>query len=512
MSYYYGFAAKGIQSFLQGTDRLRDLVGGSELVQNLCTTVVDTLRKQLWPNEADRPNVVVTAAGWARLIFQKTEDAEQFALWFPLVAGRYAPGLAVTQAFVEVVRNDWPGTIRSLEDRLRERRNAAVVNLPEAGPLVARNPRNGRPVVTRTPGDKDEWIDRQTVRKRDFAGSTSLVDRFGGAEHGERWPLDMADIAGRDQSYIAIIHADANSLGQTVMNLVDGRTTDAPELLGRFSRLVEAVTQEAASAALDQVLRDDGRSPSTSTTLPARPIVLGGDDLTIIVRADLALDFAAEFLELFESKSKHALKEMSGEVGNDVALPAVLTAAAGIAITKKAYPFSRGYALAESLCGHAKYVAKERKQDGFPVASCLAFHRVTTSLAPDYADVRECELTSRGESRTRLTMSPYGVGEHAEGLPAFGGLKNLAASLKKLPTGPFRRLMSTLHDGSDAAIQGALERIREVSQDSDATGGAFVGFVREVAKLTGNVLFADGTPKQTPLLDAHVVANLGKEG
>jgi hypothetical protein len=44
--------------------------------------------------------------------------------------------------------------------------------------------------------------------------------------------------------------------------------------------------------------------------LPFRPIVLGGDDLTIIVKSEFALNFTEEFLKAFEQETEQNMKAL----------------------------------------------------------------------------------------------------------------------------------------------------------------------------------------------------------
>lgn len=48
--------------------------------------------------------------------------------------------------------------------------------------------------------------------------------------------------------------------------------------------------------------KDDEGAPKV--TIPLRPLVLGGDDITFVVRADLALIFVDAFESYFEEESK----------------------------------------------------------------------------------------------------------------------------------------------------------------------------------------------------------------
>lgn len=149
--------------------------------------------------------------------------------------------------------------------------------------------------------------------------------------------------------------------------------------------------------------------------IPIRPIVLNGDDLTIIIRGDLAIQYTNEFLQEFE---KVTAKELQSEFGSG------LTACAGIAFIKSSYPFYYGYALAENLCARAKNKAKKLNEDSAP--SCLMFHKVQDSFVENYEEIIERELTpSVGLS---FEFGPYFIHNQAE----YWTIDELLDSYKKL--------------------------------------------------------------------------------
>ena len=99
---------------------------------------------------------------------------------------------------------------------------------------------------------------------------------------------------------------------------------------------------------------------------PIRPVILGGDDLTVIIRADLALDFTVEFLNAFERQTKEQF-EFLAKYYQVEGFENGITACAGIAYIKEKYPFHYGVHLADLLTGKAK---KFSKKDGKP---CLLY-------------------------------------------------------------------------------------------------------------------------------------------
>jgi len=154
---------------------------------------------------------------------------------------------------------------------------------------------------------------------------------------------------------------------------------------------LDQATTKAANSAFEAVKKHfDGLE-----CIPIRPIVLGGDDLTLICRGDIAIPYVEVFLEEFENQTERLLGDILQDnqvFGKDGARK--LTACAGIAYIKSSFPFYYGYALAEALCSRAKKDAKkdERKQDGL-APSCLMFHKVQDSFVEDFDEIAKRELT-----------------------------------------------------------------------------------------------------------------------
>jgi len=216
--------------------------------------------------------------------------------------------------------------------------------------------------------------------------------------------------------YIAIVHADGNNLGLLLKaiqeKLLANEITAAhyAEVLRTYSQAIEKTTVESAKQAIIDVVAKG--AVWQFTIMPARPLVLAGDDCTFIVRGDLALDFTQVFLEQFEKHSQTQLNELKEKYPELDCLPEKLTACAGIAYIKASQPFYQGYKLAESLCKSAKNFAKSHVKKEELVPACLAFHRITTSIIDNYETALERELRREvDKNKIQLTMQPYLVGE-----------------------------------------------------------------------------------------------------
>ncbi|WP_303878228.1 hypothetical protein [Actinomyces oris] len=205
-------------------------------------------------------------------------------------------------------------------------------------------------------------------------------------------------------SKVAVIHIDGNGVGGIMKELNSskdrvapgvfkaevGCDRDDPDALRRFllavnERLQNAVEHAFAAAwtRIDELSEhDDDRAGRGHTVIPVVPVILGGDDVTVITSGDYALPFAAAYLRHYEEATGNdpILRYLTPPKGQDTS---PMTAAAGVAIVKRNFPFHIAYELAEKLVNRAKKVGKT----ACPPCSTLDYHVLfdTTVLDPDEA-------------------------------------------------------------------------------------------------------------------------------
>ena len=205
-------------------------------------------------------------------------------------------------------------------------------------------------------------------------------------------------------SKVAVIHIDGNGVGGIMKDLNDskdrvapaefqeeiGCDRDDPDALRRFllavnERLQNAVEHAFAAAwtRIDELShRDDKRAGREHTAIPVVPVILGGDDVTVITSGDYALPFAAAYLRYYEeaTHSDPILRYLTPPEGQDTG---PMTAAAGVAIVKRNFPFHIAYELAEKLVERAKKVGKTTQ----PPCSTLDYHVLFDTTVLDASEI-----------------------------------------------------------------------------------------------------------------------------
>jgi hypothetical protein len=533
----YLFEAKGIQRYIFDSGPLRDLVGASDLVAELARSSGSDARERdrvqaaselvretkdligkvlevLGIGDEDRFSRRAGGAFCAHATDRQTLDRTR-ALW-RLAVGVRCPGLEFSDVDPVAASDDLEAINRAYEAGTTVRHNSAEELPPTGHPFAAFNPRTGR-LTTRLYSyrndqdvdDVDVVTEAQRRRAEALQGKIDgVARRFLTSEthaDGKRYVfprnLQTADddeddnkdnplfpFNGEDQR-VAVIYADLSGLGEIFQSVTKpGAAKDRAAVLA-VATMIEDIIEGAARAATNAVLlRDDvlRRWPESKSKeivqhiVPARPVVLGGDDITILVRADLALPFARRLLEAIEMKSSAAFETSPVQLSTSG-----LSACAGVAIVKAGQPFLMANALAESLCKFAKTRVKFEVADGSrrartaPYPSALAFHIGQSTLQEQYEDEilpREMKPTVDG-SEILLTANPYGVGilDESVGGPTIDALFALARALDAAPSGRGKLIEAISHLFDDPpAARDAWTRWQAVLGTADPKGLAAV--------------------------------------
>ena len=516
-NYLMIFVTKEIQKYILRGNKLKDMIGGSELVNGLCDLFLVDCLKKLNISEKD---IIINTAGFAQIVFKNQLEAEQFYKFWPFLANRFLRGDHIVQS-LKVIDKSIGSTFSESHSLHLTNQSSLMTTLPDVNPLMERYPRTGK-AATNWDSSEKMYVDSQSKKKREQykqvernTSGNKLILKIGGDPNGQNWPVSMDDIAG--DKYIGIIHADGNDMGKFLIRIqlknVHDSKDEINEILRDFAQVVESTCLKALKYAFTKCIMPAYESDKKPDKyVPLRPIVIGGDDITIIVRADLAFNFAQHYLKKFQEYSNDSLKSFQDKY--DIrGLPLYFTACAGITFVKKAYPFYRAYDLSESLCEYSKSVAKRVNPDSI-TPSCLSFHKITESASGDYKEIRKHELTTL--EGKKLWYSPYSVVEVSTKLPMISNLIDLVEMLKddNIPHGSIRTLMQTLYsDSSKAAFD--FDRIVEIANAKikdkavPKLGDVLRQKLVELSNNQQNPLWSENN--QTPLLDAWKLYEITKK-
>lgn len=444
-----------IQPYIFGSNRLRENIGASYLVAQATGewalakmpkphNVADAQRLKLdddkWIERDDlKAEVVYVGGGNVVALFADETAAKEFTRAYSRDLLQEAPNLQVVvlhQPF------DWEKSLyQAVQDgfkALAEKKRQRAYSTPLLGLGVTEMCRSTAfPAVAQSRHETEPYpVSREVQQKEKAYGPANdrLEDYMRRGKHdwlatyleGYRFPRDFDDL-GRseaEQSYVAVVHADGDGMGQRLRAVGKGEPNrDYIQKVRRFSEAVNRAAQQALQATIkalvDELARPEGKKDKIVHRsafgdvlaevilqevevkeeqgvyyLPFRPLVFGGDDMTFVCDGRLGLSLALHYMRHFETYTAD-LTDGKGAA----------TASAGVAIVKSHYPFARAYALAEELAKSAKKYKRQVNAE----AAGLDWHFARSGLSGRIETIREREYTP---PTGRLTLRPVIVGDN----------------------------------------------------------------------------------------------------
>ncbi|WP_434740704.1 Cas10/Cmr2 second palm domain-containing protein [Micromonospora sp. SH-82] len=419
----------GNQAYIFGSNRLRHVVGASQLVHEVGTEWVPDAAATL---AMSPDSVVMTASGKALLLVDSAAAGKAVIREVTRRALTQAPGLRVTgvvgpgfdstdDTAYEKARRD----TYTLHSKVRAARADPLLRdrvfpwhrlCRDSGRPAAREEvyGAGEPPVPASAG----MLARSSARNR---AHRRLRNKLGG-RLATVIPTHLDEL--RHDGWTAVVHADGNGVGELFLKFAAHvatieRAQQVPlDTYARYQRDVAAQLDDATwDAVRDAVgaLVDELPDDLTGRLLP---IVVGGDDVTVACDASLAVPFVRYFTAAFARRT--AEQPTLSAIARVATGHAGLTASAGIAVVKSHHPFATAYGLAEALT----VSAKQLKSDGRALAA-FDIHVAHTSTLRDLKLLRQYVRSDDGTPVARHA-GPYLIGR-AEDLP--GELRHRSVEL-----------------------------------------------------------------------------------
>jgi hypothetical protein len=517
MVYLYLFEAKSIQSYLFKSGKLIDVIAASERLDLLIDDVPNsTLNKVLNTaklssdllDEKDSTADIhfIRCKGGAFYCYStiKSSLIKLRSIW-TLTLQQMFPSLDFVDALI--TDNSLQKALTIGHGALAADRNTPKIKFPLASTIHNRYARTGQAAVPLSimakraeKGDENLDLDtdlhRQAYQNFSLRESAALQDKFTPRSlvHDDNesrriyYPINLEEdfqysaILTNKRSEkeaikdIALIHIDGNGLGlllRALQNaLKDKNDQEYCRVFRQFSQALTSATQLAAQEATqwlynNAVYQLDG---SDKKYLPMRPLVLGGDDVTLLCRADLALEYSKRFCSAFKCESETALKGLhkKHQLAKKEVKP-YLTASGGILYHKANHPFTHSHHLVEDLCDKAKKLTKSIDEKTGPAA--LAFYRLSNSVSSDIDSL--CKQTQQFDVQDKENSQIINLGINAylvenEGSPInFDNLQNCinACSSHGVSMNKWRQITTELALGNKIEADRLYERAMEISED-----------------------------------------------
>lgn len=467
----------GIQKYILSTGKLKEMIGGSELIESLSAKYLDDFAKskQLTVLKEIRKPVdneilpLQRNAGAMHLLFPSEAKGREFLQNFGLKLLADFPGLPIFGALEECEFTS--SGIREakfkLSIKITDQRNKYPTSTGmQLLPICAEAPLDGEPAIGKVCYGKNssgEIISLSSKTKRNEELLKRSRERLREIEPDKdnkanlRWSDDLEEIACGSEK-IAFIHIDGNDLGirfrQELENISDKETAEDKtgqqsssedryqnainviKTMSALSNTVKETTTAAFKKGLSECLKHTRSTDSKGELLvPARPLVLGGDDVTVVIRADLALYFIDAFVKEFE---RYSNQELGKKAPKDK-----LTVGVGMVVCPTGYPFLKAFDLSEELVKNSKELTALMGNR----PSSMDYIVITNDTENDIDSIRAHLFTA--EDGSKLTAKPMLLS--GNNLAQF--VENGISVLEKLPRSTLRNSLSVCRKGVKEALQ-----------------------------------------------------------
>ena len=467
----------GIQKYILSTGKLKEMIGGSELIESLSAKYLDDFAQNNHLNvlkEIRKPvdNELLPLqrnAGAMHLLFSSEAKGREFLKNFGKKLLEDFPGLPIFGALEECEFTS--SGIREakfkLSNKITDQRNKYPTSTGmQLLPICAVAPLDGEPAIGKENYGKNssgEIISLSSKTKRneqlleDSKGRLREIEPDEGVGPDLKWSDDLEEIACGSEK-VAFIHIDGNDLGkrfrQELENISDKETDEDKtgqqsssedryqnainviKTMSALSNTVKETTTAAFKKGLSECLKHTKLTDNTGKKLvPARPLVLGGDDVTVVIRADLALYFIDAFVKEFE---RYSNQELGKKNPNDK-----LTVGVGMVVCPTGYPFLKAFDLSEELVKNSKELTAQMENR----PSSMDYIVITNDTENDIDSIRAHLFTA--EDGSKLTAKPMLLS--GNNLAQF--VENGISVLEKLPRSTLRNSLSVCRNGVNEALQ-----------------------------------------------------------
>lgn len=347
-----------IQQYVYGSNKLQENIGASHIVANEIYALLD------------KDNILYQGGGNAVLLFDDESVAKKFINSYSLEISKRYSGIKLAFGILENFDDTlghYQESMNQMHKSLQRNKSENYIQVNPFKPgIVADCTQTGEAAMELK---HEKVLSNSSIIKHNYAerGNTSLAENFESKLGNYRFPSEfekLGQIEGK--GYIAIVHIDGNGIGQKFKDCKSPEETIS--LSSDIKKITKRVLEKVCARITHNLekLKEELPLKLEENTLPFRPLVVGGDDVTVVTEGRLGIYFAELFIQEFKTEE---ISFPGGKIK--------MEACAGISIIKTKYPFFLGYTKAEEILSKAKKWGRakhqENKVQNILYPSCLSF-------------------------------------------------------------------------------------------------------------------------------------------
>ncbi|MEG1731951.1 MAG: hypothetical protein RR252_02255 [Longicatena sp.] len=417
------YDVRGIQSYIFRTNTMKEIIGASQLVDGkimeLFKAVVDKEEHPLtfdfdWKNNKNnfiqtQNDIEVIYEGGGNIIayFKDQEIMNSINRKLSLALFKNMSGLSLAVASVEMTDNyekDRNKLMRAM-DKIKAMNSmiSPMGNLP----ITMQDPMTGLPLCKNT-----RELGHQLAPRKISLESFQKLEKYfyevskESKENRKKYALEFDDMVKEkgEDSYIAVVHIDGNSMGNRIKNILEN-TVDYGKAVSKMRNISSSIYKtfdvdglNAIDDKLDELVNNNILKLNNGR-YPYRKIISAGDDITFVFRADLALTLVEAYIHKVQQGYMYIETEDKDKDKYKC------SCCAGITLMHSHFPFSVAYEYAEACCGSAKQVAKANKINN-KVGNYVDFQVVYSGLLTNVEELRKRNYTN---GKYTLCKRPYDI-------------------------------------------------------------------------------------------------------
>ncbi|MBD3213034.1 MAG: hypothetical protein GF311_10540 [Candidatus Lokiarchaeota archaeon] len=363
--------ADKIQDLIFRSSKLKEIIGGSELLRNFCNSTVPILIGEFNGQE------IASGGGTIFATFPTENYANQFR---ELLAELYRQELNSTLTMIKPTNFNQDALKRAhyllKKQKLSGNPPTSVIQTPffevcsSCGVGIASKQvrLEGETIMLCNSCYEKNKMGGEAIGN--FLGKFKEVLNRRGTLNENPFIIDIDEFSEKTDKngYIAYLLADGNDMGAVF------HACDTVEKVKTLSSTLENIIYE--SLAIPTTLLMDNQD--FNDFIPILPLIIGGDDLFSVIPAAWVLDFTRRFIRQYEKKMGSVFEEI--QIDQSITPPNL---SASVVICKSTFPYRIAHQIGEELLNTAKKISKSNGD------SAISFMLISGSLSSNIEKDRE---------------------------------------------------------------------------------------------------------------------------